>query len=263
MSRVKSKLKLVILSISVFLLVACENEGVQKPQPYPSIRVATYNINVAQVGGIDAVVEAIEDLDADIIGLQEVDNMALRSAKHNPSKVPINEAKYIAEKLGMNFYFCMAIKLSSGGEYGTAILSKHPMKLRKRIELPNKEGVHPRSACGVDVVIPNYPKPVLAINTHLYHRQDELLREQVGHVTHQFSSWYVKDGALPIMTGDMNLFPNSDEYKLLTTTWSDTDESHIKTAPSWSPDRTIDYILTSNSHRWKINSVWVPKTIKL
>ncbi len=244
----------IILSI---LLAACGKFDEKVALNYSSIIFATYNIQTTQKG-IDNIVNAIQKIDADIIALQEVDSMTVRSSHHNPTSKRINQAKYIADKLGLNFYFCKAVGFEKG-DYGVAILSKYPMKLREKFELPNMGTNEARVACAVNIKVPNYTKDIIAISTHLHFKQDELLKKQVGTLTHKFSSWFIKDDGVPIIMGDLNLFPNSKEYNLLTTTWTDTDKDLQYTAPSWNPDRKIDYILTSNANKWDVESVYVPK----
>ncbi|EPE9184859.1 endonuclease/exonuclease/phosphatase family protein, partial [Escherichia coli] len=41
--------------------------------------------------------------------------------------------------------------------------------------------------------------------------------------------------------------------------FNDTDKELKYTAPSWNPDRKIDYILTSNAQKWDIKDVYIPK----
>lgn len=224
-----------------------------------NIRVSSYNIMASRMGDTDAIAEAVKSLNADIIGLQEVDNKTGRSGKNFSAAghSPINQAEYIAKQLGMNYYFCKAID-HDGGEYGTAVLSKHPIKFVKRMELPNIEGAEQRSACAVEVDVPNYPAPVMAVTTHLDHTTQPLREEQVRTLQAKFSSWNFKH-ALPIIIGDLNLPPQSTEYKELTAWFNETDKALTLTAPAWNPDRKIDYILTSNAQEWDIKKVEIPK----
>ncbi|MDP8098746.1 endonuclease/exonuclease/phosphatase family protein [Pasteurella atlantica] len=247
-----------VLILLMITLLGCDNNDVEEKidRHYPTIKVATYNVSVCNYSGIDNVVKAIKQIDADIIGLSEVDNMTVNSAYHSPTRKSINQAKYIAEKLGMNFYFNKAENMR-GGEFGTAILSKYLIKLRKRVELPYKEGHEHRSAAAVDVTVPGYSFPIVAVVTHLDHIGGELHEKQVRHLRQKFSSYQIKDG-VPIIFGDLNLFPTEKEYRMMTDLWTDTDKDLQYTAPSWNPDRKIDYILTSNAQKWEILSAKVP-----
>lgn len=224
-----------------------------------NVRVGSYNIMASRMGDTDAIVEVIRNMNVDIIGLQEVDNMTGRSGKNfsKSGSSPLNQAEYIAKKLGMNFYFCKAIE-HDGGEYGTAVLSKFKLKLNKSMILPNIEGAEQRAACAVEINIPSYPAPIMLVTTHLDFTTQALRAEQVRTLQTQFSYWQFKH-ALPIIVGDLNLPPQSTEYQDLTAWYNDTDSELKYTAPSWNPDRKIDYILTSSAQKWNINSVFVPK----
>jgi endonuclease/exonuclease/phosphatase family metal-dependent hydrolase len=97
-------------------------------------KVATYNIaalyyckNDPEVIGRD-----IAETGADIVGLQEVDMFARRSGERNM-------AEDIAAAAGYPYYrFVRAIDLQ-GGQYGTAILSKHPIEKMEVIGLDSTD----------------------------------------------------------------------------------------------------------------------------
>lgn len=170
-----------------------------------NIKVGSYNIRASRTGSTNDLVDVIRQMDADIIGLQEVDNMTVRSGNNfddSGKAKPINQAAYLAEKLNMNYYFCKAVE-HDGGEYGTAVISKYPLSLRKREDLPNIDGGEQRSACAVEVDVPNYPAPVMLVTTHLDFTTQPLRAEQVRTLQTQFSSWQFKD-SLPIIVGDLN-----------------------------------------------------------
>ncbi|MDD9156716.1 endonuclease/exonuclease/phosphatase family protein [Aliivibrio sp. S4TY2] len=225
----------------------------------PDIRVGSINIMASRMGSTDNLVLAIKKMDADVIALQEVDKLTNRSGVNFSSvgEKPIDQAKYIADKLGMQSYFCGAIE-HDGGKYGSAVISKYPIKLVKKADLPNAEGGEQRTACAVEIDIPDYPAPLMIVATHLDHSSPELRLKQVDFLQTQFSSWQFAH-ALPIIIGDLNFGPTSEEYKNITAWFNDTDIDLQLTAPSWNPDRKIDYILTSNAQQWDIKSVSIPK----
>ncbi len=98
------------------------------------LRIMSYNIHHANrpskpdLIDIDAIVEAIKRENPDIIAVQEVDKKVDRSGN-------IDEAKTMAQKLGMNYHFFKSIDYG-GGEYGVAIFSKLDIKKPKQIILP-------------------------------------------------------------------------------------------------------------------------------
>ncbi|MCR3971007.1 endonuclease/exonuclease/phosphatase family protein [Aeromonas veronii] len=257
-------MRLVLLTgISLYLFTSSTTSAyealIDSPVKTGDIRVGTYNIMASRMGSTDDIVDAIKKMNVDIIGLQEVDSMTSRSGKNFSKKgsPPINQAEYIAKKLGLNFYFCKATDYD-GGEYGTAVLSKFKVKVNKTMILPNIEGAEQRTACAVEVDVPNYPAPVMLITTHLDFTTQPLRAEQVRTLQTEFSSWQFPH-ALPIVIGDLNLPPQSSEYFDLTAWFNDTDKKLQYTAPSWNPDRKIDYILTSKAQEWNIKNVFIPK----
>ncbi len=67
----------------------------------PQVKIASFNIQASRAKSMQNIVAAIKKIDADIIGLQEVDNKTNRSAMNFSKKgspIPIDQAKYIAEK---------------------------------------------------------------------------------------------------------------------------------------------------------------------
>lgn len=85
-----------------------------------TFRVVTYNIHKCQ--GMDGrvsperIARVLEELKADVIGLQEV----LSIPDHRPE---LNQAQYLADALGMNYVQGEARRLH-GGRYGNVLLSR-------------------------------------------------------------------------------------------------------------------------------------------
>ncbi|MCK9910494.1 endonuclease/exonuclease/phosphatase family protein, partial [Microbacteriaceae bacterium K1510] len=71
----------------------------------------------------------IKQLHADIIALQEVDNGLPRSRF-------VNQAKAIAQQIGMNYVYSPAIHFPTG-TYGNALLSRFPISLATTVQLPS------------------------------------------------------------------------------------------------------------------------------
>ncbi len=125
-------------------------------EPYSTlrtIRVATYNVHACV--GTDGqrsesrIAEVIASLDADIIGLQELDLNRRRSAG-------IDQAGLIAEQLGWTRHFHPAMSRAEE-QYGDAILSRHPMTLLQAAPLPSDAPFYcreTRAALWVDVETP-------------------------------------------------------------------------------------------------------------
>src|SRR5699024_7721854 len=103
-----------------------------------SISILCYNIHYAHTSlnkvvviDLKAIARVINDSDADLVSLQEVDMNVPRSGN-------IDQAKELAELTNRHFYFAKGIDLD-GGEYGVAILSKSPFIWTKSFLLPMVE----------------------------------------------------------------------------------------------------------------------------
>lgn len=127
------------------------------------IRVATYNIKHASLKGLGAIADVLREIDADLVGLQEVDVGVRRSFGEN-------QPRAIAHRLGWNHAFGAAFPYE-GGEYGVALLSRHPVRLLEVVplpsagELPGPAGAEPRTLLRCSVELPSGPVEVAV--THL------------------------------------------------------------------------------------------------
>ena len=123
------------------------------------LRICTYNILHGQMtGGDEALIgRALADLDADIVGLQEVDVGTARVCGRDVLSI-------VAAAGGYPYYaFARAIPLGDG-EYGTAVLSRYPIRSFTVTPLPSK-GVEGRSLG--HAVIDVDGKPLDFFNTHV------------------------------------------------------------------------------------------------
>jgi len=93
------------------------------------MRVATYNIKHCELKGAAGVAATLRGLDADLIGLQEVDAGTRRSGG-------IDQAAAIARDLGLAHAFGRSCRLD-GGAYGNAALSRWPIERAETIALPS------------------------------------------------------------------------------------------------------------------------------
>ena len=97
-----------------------------------TVRIVTYNIKSGhgQDGklNLNRTAAALEDLDADIICLQEVEQRMKQT-------LFVDQAGYLARKLHMRHSFGSAID-SRWGAFGNAILSGHPIVRENNYQLP-------------------------------------------------------------------------------------------------------------------------------
>ncbi len=156
------------------------------------LRVVTYNIRHGHDAGLDMSVIAKDILSAspDVVGLQEVD--VGTSRVHGRDTL-----SELAKALGWEHYaFCRAIDFA-GGEYGTAVLSRFPIRSFTVTELPS-EGAHETRTVG-HAVLDASGERVDFFNTHLACESAALRAPQfdaLAALTKAFSGY--------VLTGDFN-----------------------------------------------------------
>ena len=142
-------------------------------------RVATYNVHKCR--GLDRrvrperIVEVARELEADIIGLQEVIAKTGGAAEED-------QAKYIADQLGMTCHFGEN-RQHRGAPYGNAVLSQFPVKFVHNYDLTWR-GRERRGCLRADVEVAG--QMVHIFNVHLgtafmerRHQGRELIGEKV------------------------------------------------------------------------------------
>ncbi|MBN2361836.1 MAG: endonuclease/exonuclease/phosphatase family protein [Deltaproteobacteria bacterium] len=87
--------------------------------------------------GIDAVAAAIARLDADVVGLQEVDVGTRRSGG-------VDVLAALAQRLGWHAAFGKAMDFDGGG-YGVGLLSRVPLEAVRTVPLAGAPGAEPRA----------------------------------------------------------------------------------------------------------------------
>ena len=184
--------------------VFCAEEGSKKMEKkYQSLSVATYNIKDGRHKIDDAaekrtvrenlenIAKLIVQYSPDIIGLQEVDNMADRTGK-------VDQIKLLSELTGYPYYqFTKAINIK-GGEYGHAILSRYPIVSHDVVVLPAFKSGQEQRALSHAVIDVN-GKLVNFYNTHINSGKDGTSADvfsRIGNATAGVES--------AILTGDFN-----------------------------------------------------------
>lgn len=165
------------------------------------VTVGSYNIHHGKgMDGkldLDRIAAILKGMDADMIALQEVDKGCARSGG-------VDQAKYLAEKLKMHFVYGKAINLGEG-EYGQAVLSKHPIKSSLVHLLPSKG--EQRIVLETRVMIDEVEIPFCSV--HLDHKSEEV---RVG----QAKAFLEKVAKYPrlILCGDFNAGVDSETMGL-------------------------------------------------
>lgn len=243
-------MKRFILTFSVFLLsfsfVACQkpNDDVlpTTENKEVNIRIMQYNIHFGVgtdgVYNINRVVEVIENAEADVIILNEVDKHYSDRSKN------MDMAKYIAEKLDMNFVFKASIIIPSQSskpdqEVGNAIITKGQIEHLGTLFF--SEGDQwPRVITKCKVTF-NDTTSIYVATSHYG------LTESGRKTQAEETLVYLKDleNEPLIFAGDLNAQPESVPLGILTSRFTDAfaARNSFFTFPSTNPNRRIDYIL--------------------
>lgn len=220
------------------------------------LRVATYNVHGCR--GLDArrsekrIADVIAALDVDVIGLQELDLNRRRSAG-------VDQAAVIADQLGWHRFFHPALRVADE-QYGDAVLSRYPMRLRQARELPSvTTRICPESRAAIWVEIETPGGAVQVINTHLgLGRRERLTQAQLLAGPEWLGSVATEDPL--VLMGDFNSLPGSPPFQLLTRQLRDTrtlvsPSPSLRSFPTRYPLLAVDHILVNE--RLGVNSVAV------
>jgi endonuclease/exonuclease/phosphatase family metal-dependent hydrolase len=195
-------------------------------------------------------------LDADVIGLQEV-----LGFPGMPS-----QADEIAAGTGWHVHHVPAWHVGGGLTFGNAILSKHPLVETASLPLPAPEGLDTRTVAFARVELPHGPMPVfvthLTFQLHLGHARCEQVRALAEHV----KTLAPVDGPPPVVMGDLNADPDSDEMRFLrgltslggtSVYFADCWTATGNTSPGYTYDRSNAYALRSREPSRRIDYIYV------
>lgn len=217
-------------------------------QALDSLRIVSYNIHHAAPPSrpgtvdVDAIINLFKKYTADIIALQEVDVNTRRSGN-------INEAKMIADGLGMYFFFAKAIDYD-GGHYGVAILSRMPLRDTQIIVLPIDSTLKgEQRVLAVAMLRLTEQRSVIIGCTHLDHQKDARNRELQMEAIKNFA----RNTSHPfLLAGDFNAETKSDLIHSLDQVFQRSCGDCPPTFPAAFPVRTIDFIAFKKSGKIKV-----------
>ena len=249
------RLFLPIILISTLLTgcssISTSNESA--PDAADAIRVVAYNIKHGR--GMDGIVDlertaaTLEALDADIIALQEVDELASRSGN-------VDQATWLAEQLGMHAAFGAFMDFQ-GGRYGLAILSRQPIQSYEAWRLPN--GNEPRVALAARILAES-GEAFTAVSVHFDWVKDdgyrfEQAQETIRRIKTLETPW--------IVLGDFNDVPGSRTMVAFEQIGRNAlkPEGAAATFPSDQPRIEIDHIITGPPDAWMpASAVVIPES---
>jgi endonuclease/exonuclease/phosphatase family metal-dependent hydrolase len=155
----------------------------------------------------------IRALDPDIIGLQEV--LELRFGEGS-GETKQSQAEELFRDLPYHYVFGAAQTLGVGFEFGNVIASKYPLHGHEVIRLPGEETGETRSVVHARVESPFGEVPVFVthLNWKLHHGATRIRQVQtLVDLVEQRAP--IGETFPPIMMGDFNAEPESDEIRFL------------------------------------------------
>ncbi|MBQ7034253.1 MAG: endonuclease/exonuclease/phosphatase family protein, partial [Clostridia bacterium] len=183
----------------------------QKPEISEDwIKVVSYNVkalsyihgSTAEGDSFEAVADVLKAVDADIIGLQEMDLYAPETGYKNQAK---ELAKALEAATGCTYYYHTATTGAKNNTYGHAIISKYPILSSEVIyfkDAPGEiDGDEPR-AYSRHVLDVN-GKEVIYYNSHLAQRGIQ----QLAYMMESSMEAEYDAGKYVLMTADFNMYP--------------------------------------------------------
>jgi endonuclease/exonuclease/phosphatase family metal-dependent hydrolase len=152
----------------------------------------------------------IQELQPHVIGLQEV--------LHLDGEPPLepDQAQAIADGLGYYSAFGSAWHIGGGLQFGNAILSRFPIVGAQNCPLPVEPDDETRALLYGALEAPCGRVPVFVTHLSWKLHQSDIRQQQVAFITQRIRELApIGDGFPPILMGDFNAEPESDEIRYL------------------------------------------------
>lgn len=219
-------IKFIAMACLVSGLMACGSE--QKN----TLTLVQYNVGVFdkyEGSGFDAVANAVRELGADAVTLNEVDSCTTRTGS-------VDQLAVFADTMGQWSHHYASAMPYKGGAYGVGVAARPELEVVRtdKVALPRLDGREPRAVAVVEY------KDFVLCSTHL----DLTLESQLGQIAvlnHYMDSLYAGSSKPVFLGGDFNAFPDSEPIALMKESW-ELLSPEVFSFPSHAPDRCIDYI---------------------
>ena len=136
-----------------------------------TLRIMAYNIHHGEgmdgIVDLDRIAQLINIYSPDVVALQEIDSSVARTNR-------VDQLAVLANKTGMSAHFS-AFMPYQGGKYGMGILSALTVTDERDYRLP--DGLEPRTAIGVTVLLGEARVPVHIVGIHFYRTEEERLAQ--------------------------------------------------------------------------------------
>ncbi|MGE5237848.1 MAG: endonuclease/exonuclease/phosphatase family protein [Chloroflexota bacterium] len=203
------------------------------------ISVMTYNVHscIGTDGSVNTsrIAKVIEEHNADIVALQELDSGLMRTGL-------VDQAKILADMLEMNHHFLPSIQIGAG-QYGNAVLSRHFIRLFHAGELPTlpERGIKEKRGA-IWLKLDASSVEIDVFNTHLGLNRHERLAQATALTGPEWLRHPECRGPV-ILCGDLNVARHSGAYRMFTRALVDVRST--ATWPSRFPFMRLDYIFVS------------------
>lgn len=222
----------------LLLLCCCWTQTQAADRP-AELGVVTWNIHGAR-GGMDAIVDALRKLDADVICLQEAE-------KETEVSRGVSQAEEIARKLDRRCY-AAGSSFATGGQQQMAILTRTPLRDTRTLDAGTGR------IYGVSGLLETRGKAVRIYSVHL----TGTWKTDLQHLTTTSAARFResehlcaelrKQKVLFVLAGDFNATPDMAEHRCLTKVSSPLPTTQ-PTFPSDQPRLRIDEVYTSRGVR--------------
>jgi|SRR6478752_3109548 len=223
------------------------------PEPLPSasgetcvpgnttgLTVVSFNIESGHGANgtvqLDLLASTLASWKPDLALLQEVDKNQLRTGR-------IDQSAYLGQKLRFYSTFGANMAGRSGGQYGTALLSRYPILSVENTKLPRLPGDEPRGL--LHAVLDVGGTKLSAYVVHLQHTSATARLSQITAIQRIVTA----DPLPKIIGGDFNTIPASAVMGIARSfasdTWTAVGDGPGLTVPRVAPRRRIDYLLQS------------------
>ncbi len=237
--------------IGIVFMSGCASAGPAMPK---TLRVLTYNIHHGE--GLDGKVdlirisELVTNLQADIVCLNEVDKGVTRTKGRDLTA----ELAALTRMTGVfrnNYHY-------QGGEYGNAILSRHPVTAVTNSHFKMLRTGEQRGILQVSIDVGG--REVVFMATHIDYRPDDT--ERLMNVDEIFGLLPRYSGKTVIVAGDFNDTPgkrvHSKMKERFRDAWEEAGQGDGFTIPVKKPTKRIDYIWLEKNAPLKVKEITVP-----
>jgi endonuclease/exonuclease/phosphatase family metal-dependent hydrolase len=262
-------LKMRVALLCLFLATIATRAQAQLPS---EVRVLTYNIHHGEGSDhkfdLPRIAKIIKSVSPDIVALQEVDQGTARAGG-------VDQPAELARLTDMTVLYGRNIDYQGGG-YGTAVLTKLPVKASASEKFPSfyeSTPEHPeqRAVQVVELGPPGEPG-IVFLCTHFDYRPDERERMASAEVINRLAAKY--GDRLMLLAGDLNATPDSNVIRTLEKHWKiaggdakpslggelgaerqaadDDGTKRLFTYPADKPAKHIDYVLFRPADRWQV-----------